>query len=536
MKKIQQTSAVMLLTTALLVTGCNIEISSSFISSSLSSISSTSSSSISSSSSSSTSSSNIVSSVSSQGPQAFSLKILSINDFHGAIEPGNDNQGIARIANYFAQEKAKATQDTLIIANGDIFQGGALSYYFRGGVIVDIFNEVGVDAMTIGNHEFDWGVENIQIYHDGNSENGEANFPFLGANIYAKSTNERVEWLDDYTIVDYGAYQVGVIGLMGFGLENSISYSIIEPYKFVSPAERASEIASNLRDNYGVDFIVAAVHDNNDNTNYQLAQLSGSARIDAILNGHSHSTYTRTTNGSLGRQVPVIQSGSLGAYIGEMVFTVYSDDLPFHQSSRNVAVNSSIMELPRAVEIRDAAASIAAPVIYEVLGVAGESVSQTTAGRWAADVIRNAFSTIDIAAVNMGGIRSAGFPIYSNDEMTYADIFAIMPFDNYVKTVTLSGEQLLNVITSNTDSLVFDYGLTQSNGAYYLDGQLIQFGSTYTFGTVDYVFDKPKYNFNSGINPTFTGILLRELLNEDVRLTGTSKWYPSQGAVLLPRP
>lgn len=537
MKKIQQTSAVMLLTTALLVTGCNIEISSSFISSSLSSISSSSSTSISSSSSSSTSSSNIVSSVSSQGPQAFSLKILSINDFHGAIEPGSNDRGIARIANYFAQEKAKTTQDTLIVANGDIFQGTALSYFYRGGIIVDIFNEVGVDAMTLGNHEFDWGVEVLQQYHDGNLENGEANFPFLGANIYDNQTNQRADWIDDYQIVDYGEYQVGVIGLMGYGLEEDISYSIIEPYRFISPAERAGVIATDLRVNHGVDFIVAALHDSKDSTNSMLAQLSGTSRIDAILNGHSHATYTRTTNGSHGRQVPIIQAGSSGSNIGEMVFTVYLDDLPFHQSSRNISVGNSMQELPRAVEIRDTAALNAAPIIYEVLGTAGEDVlNKTLAGKWAADVMKHAFSGVDIAAMNSGGIRSAGLPIYRNQELTYSDIFAVMSFDNYVKIVTLTGSQLMNVINTNTDGLIFDYGYTASSAGQFIEGVQIQPDQLYNFATIDFIFDQPYNPYRNGINPTFTGVILRELLMEDVRLTGATKWYPSQGAVLLPRP
>lgn len=542
MKKMHQQQFIWL-TTLFALTGCiNPSLSTSSSStasvSSIDSVSSSIVSSISSSISSSSESSSVSSSSSLSSAEAgpFRLKIININDFHGAIETGDNYRGIARIGGYMLSEKAKVNQDTVIIANGDIFQGTALSYYYRGGTIVEAMNYVGIDAMTIGNHEFDWGVDDIQAYHDENPSNGEAEFPFLGANIYDRSTSQRVDWLDDYQIVDFGEYQVGIIGLIGYSLADSISTSIVSPYQFMSPTTVASTIATDLRVNHGVDFIIAALHDDNDTANQQLANLSGNARIDAILNGHSHYYYTETVVGSGSRQVPVIQSGSSGSHIGEIVFNIEVGTNPVYQSMRNLSVNSSLVEDATLVAMRDQDALAAASVIYEELGVAGESVDRYTAGNWAADVIKNAFADVDIAAVNMGGIRAAGFPIDANDIITYSSIFAIMPFDNYVKSVTLTGQQVVTIISSNTDSLVFDLGLTSSGGVWYIDGVAIVPTQNYRFATVDYIFDKTKYPFTTGINPEFSGILLRELLIEDVRLSGTNKWYPSNGAVITALP
>lgn len=487
-------------------------------------------------SSSSSSVSSVISSSSTVTSETFKLKIINFNDFHGAIEPGDSNRGIARIGGYVMSEKAKSTQDTVAIANGDIFQGTALSYYYRGKTIVDALNYVGVDAMTIGNHEFDWGVDDLQAYHDDNLENGEAEFPFLGANIYDRDTNQKVDWLDSYQIINFGEYQVGIIGLIGYSLADSISASIVAPYQFVSPTTIAATIATNLREEQGVDFIIAAIHDDNDGANQQLANLSGSSRVDAILNGHSHYYYSEYVSGSGSRQVPVIQSGSSGSHIGEIVFDITPGELPTFQSMRNLPVNSSLPEEPTLVAMRNTDALAASSVIYEELGTAGEDIDRYSAGYWAADVIKNAFDEIDIAAVNMGGIRAAGFPIDRYDTITYSSIFAIMPFDNYVKSVTLTGAQIVNIISSNTDSLVFDYGLTSVSGTWYIDGQAIQPASYYRMATVDYIFDKTKYPFLTGIDPQFSGILLRELLIEDVRLSGTTGWLPSQGALITPRP
>lgn len=534
MKNMHLTSAVIAMSTVVFITGCVNPVLNSSSASSLSEMSSSSSIQDSSSVSSSSIESSSISSSSSEAVTTSTLKILNFNDFHGAIEPGTYSQGIARIGEFMLNEKEKLDQDTIIIANGDMFQGTALSYQSRGGLIVDVMNYVGVDAMTIGNHEFDWGVDDIQMYHDGNLENGEADFPFLGANIYEQATNSMVDWLDAYHIVDFGDYQVGIIGLMGYGLENSISTSIIAPYEFVSPVTITHDIATDLRTNHDVDVIIAAVHGRDDYTNSQLAQFSGNARIDAILNGHTHQAYTLNVNGSDDRVVPVLQSGSSGSHIGEIILDVTTNQLPYYTSMKNISVGASMAENTTIVEMRDEAALLAAPIIYEVLGDAGEDVDRYEAGNWAADVIKKAFAGVDVAAVNMGGIRSAGFPINDSQDVTYANIFAIMPFDNYVKQVTLTGTQLIDVISNNTDSLVFDYDLDPTDLT--INGVPIVSTDYYRFATVDYIFDKTKYPFVSGIDPEFTGILLRELLVQDVRLTGATGWYPSQGAVITPLP
>ena len=92
-----------------------------------------------------------------------------------------------------------------------MFQGTAISNLTYGGVVVDVLNNIGMNAFTIGNHEFDWGDQKI-IDFKNNSAQVQANFPFLGANIYRKSTNQRAEWVDDYVIIERGGLKIGIIG------------------------------------------------------------------------------------------------------------------------------------------------------------------------------------------------------------------------------------------------------------------------------------------------------------------------------------
>ena len=100
--------------------------------------------------------------------------------------------------------------NVFVFSGGDNFQGTMLSNLSYGRVVVDCFNEMEFDVSTIGNHEFDWGLDKVLNYIDGDISNGEANFGFGAANIYhADGTN--VEEIEDFFIIDKGGVKMGVI-------------------------------------------------------------------------------------------------------------------------------------------------------------------------------------------------------------------------------------------------------------------------------------------------------------------------------------
>lgn len=112
---------------------------------------------------------------------SYESKFLMINDTHGAFV---DNQypGVERLASLIKQ----LGDEYIKIANGDILQGSYISNILCGYPMIDALNNMNFNAYVIGNHEFDWGLDKIAEYKDGNLTNGEANFPFLGANIIDK--------------------------------------------------------------------------------------------------------------------------------------------------------------------------------------------------------------------------------------------------------------------------------------------------------------------------------------------------------------
>jgi len=144
------------------------------------------------------------------------LTILTTNDFHGAIAETGGQYGIARLAQNFKMVK-DASKATVIVSAGDMFQGTALSNYNHGKTIIDIMNIMQFDAMTLGNHEFDWGYNQMYQYVDGNTNNGEAKFPFLGCNIIEKSTGTLPDGVKAYQIVERGGLKIAIIGYMGYG-------------------------------------------------------------------------------------------------------------------------------------------------------------------------------------------------------------------------------------------------------------------------------------------------------------------------------
>ncbi|UKI50180.1 MAG: metallophosphoesterase [Clostridium sp.] len=106
------------------------------------------------------------------------LNILTINDTHGYLET-SDSNSISKIATYMDSYDENA----LRISVGDMFQGTGLSNLTKGKAMIEVMNAMNIDAMVIGNHEFDWGIDTILGYFDGNEENGEAKFPLLAANV-----------------------------------------------------------------------------------------------------------------------------------------------------------------------------------------------------------------------------------------------------------------------------------------------------------------------------------------------------------------
>lgn len=424
------------------------------------------------------------------------LDIYYLNDFHGAITPGENNIGLAYISNLIITEKEANPENVVVLAGGDILQGSALSNYYFGESTINMLNEMYFDAFTVGNHEFDWGLDIIQGYRDADLTNGEADFPMLGANIREESTNEIPENIDPYVIIERGNLKIGIIGTMGFGLESSIATSKISGFEFISPVPVVKEITADLRNNQDVDLVFVLAHDSGA-INSELSSLTGEYKVDAIFNGHSHSAYAQSESG-----IPIIQSGSTGRYVGYIRLNLSAGTVTNFTVDNLSASDNILLETPNdavqdLIEYYQAetTALFDTPIITN-----GQDLSQMELTYWIAELMR-LNTGADIAFHNNGGTRAS---IYDDEVINLAKLYEVWPFDNYIMTVNLYGSQI-NTLMSGGDS-------------YSSSLEEFEAGKLYKVATNDYIFDKPSNPYLAGDNPQNTYLFFRDIAATEMTL------------------
>lgn len=137
------------------------------------------------------------------------LVILYTNDEHGWLEQGQDYGGADSLMyRWIHQEKILAdTPHHLILSGGDLYTGPALSTWFKGESAIDIMNAMGYQAAAIGNHDFDYGLDNLQALA------AQADFPFISANIRQKATGAIPQFARPYIIKEVNGIKIGLVGL-----------------------------------------------------------------------------------------------------------------------------------------------------------------------------------------------------------------------------------------------------------------------------------------------------------------------------------
>lgn len=427
------------------------------------------------------------------------LDIYYMNDFHGALLEDGDNLGMSKIANFITTRVNEYPNNSIVLAGGDMLQGSALSNYYSGMSTIDVMNEIGFDAFTLGNHEFDWGLETVTNYFDGDESNGEADFPLLGANVVYEGTTTLPDHIDPYTIIEKGDLKIGVIGTMGYGYESAIAESKIDGYEFLYPVNIIGDYATELRQDENCDIVIWVGHDSG-RYNDEIKELTGDAKIDALFNAHSHSEYANIFS----NEAPEMQSGATGEAVGFIRINLDENNEIVSYEGENFNDSSSALFWSEYQPVQSLIATYVdetselfnAPII-----TAGEYLSKNDLSMWLCDVMR-ASTGAEIAFQNSGGTRAT---IDSGEVITMANLYEVWPFDNVVKTVYLDGSIINNLKGAG---LVY----SQDTGASF------EAGTLYLVATNDYVFDKPENPFLDGTNPSYTGVILRDMVEQELLL------------------
>ena len=251
------------------------------------------------------------------------LVILHTNDTHSQIYPLSEQLtdtmkagrgGFLRRLALLKEERAKHP-DLLYFDSGDFFQGSAYFTMFKGDVEIGLMNQMGIDASTIGNHEFDFGLENMaQMFR-------KANFPILCTNY--DFTDTPLEGVTKpWIIIKRNGLKIGVFAVCP-KMEGLVFDKLCKGVKYLDPAQIALKTATMLKEEKRCDMVICISHLgwNSGRGEDDQYMIHGSRNIDLVLGGHTHTYMTELQyEPNLdGKPVPVDQNGKAGIFVGKIV-------------------------------------------------------------------------------------------------------------------------------------------------------------------------------------------------------------------------
>jgi 5'-nucleotidase len=423
------------------------------------------------------------------------INLLNINDFHGRID-SNTVQFASTIERLKA-ESATANgnvDNTLFLSDGDNIGASVYaSASAKDQPTIDVLNALGLDASAVGNHEFDQGFSDLT-----GRVSDEADFDYLGANVYFKGTTNQA--LPASKVFTVNGVDVAVIGAVTQETPSLVSPAGITTLDFGDPVAAVNAEVARLKalpaDDVP-DVFVAEYHEGagagtpDGATLEQELALTDSAfakivtqttaDVDAIFTGHTHKLYdwdAQVPGAAAGVTRPVLQTGSYGENIGQIKLTVDTDtDIVSAYTATNVARptgttaldNASIAKYPAVSTVNDitkaalAAAAITGNVqvgtvtadittAYTANGtVRDDRASESALGNLVADSLVDSLSPADkggaeIGIVNPGGLRAELLKGTDGGVITYAEANAVLPFANGLFTESITGAQFKTVL------------------------------------------------------------------------------------------
>ena len=431
------------------------------------------------------------------------IEIYQLNDTHGAYYDENEVVGISRVKTCIDQTTVDPYA-VVKIANGDMLQGTAFSNMLLGDPGISALNYMGFDAFVIGNHEFDWGLDNLSVYKDGNVLNGELNCEFLGANI-VNANNERPDWIKPYTVVNKGDVKVGIIGVLGDALETSVSKVALGKYQFTSTIEAVEKYSKILLEDEGVDVIIVGEHNHNEYANQQYASV---AKVDAIINAHDHWRVQEEVTRFDGLNIPVCESNTKNGSIGKITLNLDNDNKMTSWKMKHY-YPEDYNEDPTLKANMD--------VFYEVTGTYQNTVIGYNEGGMDKKLIGVSTCTYiakkygaDVAMMNTGGVRAS----ISNSEITNGMVYESLPFDNELYIAFVTGSELTKICRSG-----YYYNESGIGNGTNVSTAKIESNKTYKIVCVDYVATQTYFlnYFNEAHNLIKTGDYIRDCAIENIK-------------------
>lgn len=425
------------------------------------------------------------------------VTILHLNDtYQFTPVDGGKYGGLARVMT-LKKNALKDNPNTLMTLGGDTVSPSVETRTYRGAQMIDAWNAVGLDYSVLGNHEFD--IKTPELI----DRIKESKFTWLGSNVIDSRTGKIFADLPPYIIREFGGVKIGFVGFLL--PETKETSSIEESLKVTDFCETAKELVPKMRAK-GANVIIGLTH-------LFMAQdkkLAGCEKFDLILGGHEHTLLQSSANGT-----PIFKMWADAREVGK--FDLYIDTKSGKLASMDWQIIRVTDQIPDAPEFAPAVSKYRSLLDQLEVRVGATAVpldalsysvrtKETDIGNFIADAYRNAVGA-DIGFVNGGSIRAD--LSYNPGPLTKRDVLSMLPFNNPIVKVEVSGKLLLDILEHSVarsrednepgrfpqvSGLRFTFDASKLPGQRIVEamvgGKPIDPGSNYTVATSDFLVSR----------------------------------------------
>ncbi len=372
--------------------------------------------------------------INAQSSEQVRITILHLNDtYQFTPVDGGKRGGLARVMT-IRKNALKENPNTLMTLGGDTLSPSVETRTYRGKQMIDAWNMVGLDYAVLGNHEFDIKTEELL------QRMKESEFTWLGANVIDTKTNKIFDETPPFVIRFIGGVKIGIVGFL---LPETKETSSMEDHlKVTDFCETAKDLVPKMR-LAGANVVIGLTH-------LFMAQdkkLAGCADFDLILGGHEHTLLQSSANGT-----PIFKMWADAREVGK--FDLFIDKATGKVRSMDWQVIPVTDQIPDAPEFAPVVAKYKTLLDQLEVRVGATSVpldalsksvrtKETDIGNFIADAYRNAVNA-DIGFVNGGSIRAD--LSYIPGPLTKRDVLSMLPFNNPIVKIEITGKTLLEVL------------------------------------------------------------------------------------------
>jgi len=398
----------------------------------------------------------------------YTLTVLHTNDFHARFEPitkydsgcaPEDNAdgkcfgGSARLVTAIAAARTRSN-NSILVDGGDQFQGTLFYTYYKGKLTAEMMNEMGYDAMTVGNHEFDDGPEVLRGFMDA------VNFPVLMSNADVSGEDLLAGKLARSTVIERGGERLGLIGLtpQDTGELASPGPNIV----FTDPVHAVQGEVDKLT-GMGVNKIIVLSHSGYGVDQRVAAQTTG---VDVIVGGHSNTYLSNVSDRAAGPYptmvggTAIVSAYAYGKFLGELNVTFNDAGEITEAVGEPIVMDASVSEhAATAARIAEAAKPLDEirnrVVARTEVAIGGDRAvcrtGECSMGNLIADAMlaRVSGQGIEIAIQNGGGIRAS----IAAGDVTMGEVLTVLPFQNTLSTFQVTGQTLIDALENGVSQV-----------------------------------------------------------------------------------